>query len=266
MKYSETAENKWFAEKSVSTNFKCIFHSDCISGSTLINMSLHTADLSVRADTDQSFAGCEEVRSPVTSSRCCLFPHQGSSKRLLSPSSYHNLLCAVYRGKLFSCTFSQDFQQSSGAMKSQPSGPQNQPSLVPGRPGSVSPTFLNFCCARELREEESLLPIDLKGLCSSLVAMLGAGLPLACVLHPQDLCGSPGAPCTMPKSWSLLPHNTKEPHMLPRPTHLHVEHGRADKYYSFLQRCLKMPPRKKQALQCFLQKDNFNCLLQQVRG
>lgn len=55
MKYSDMAENKCFAEMSVSTNFKYIFHLDCISRSTLINMSLHTVDQSVRADTNREF-------------------------------------------------------------------------------------------------------------------------------------------------------------------------------------------------------------------
>lgn len=148
LKYSDTAENKCFAETSVSANFKYIFHSDCISGSTLINVSLRTVDLPVQIQIG-SFVSCEEARSPVTSSRYQPFPHQGKSKCLVSSSSHHILLCAVFRRKLFSCTFGEDFQQSLGTMKSQPAALQNQPSLVLGSLGNVPPPFLHsMVCVR----------------------------------------------------------------------------------------------------------------------
>lgn len=149
VKYSDMAEKKCLAETSVSANFTYIFPSDCSSGSALSNTSLPTVDLRCLSLQIGSFVGCEEVRSPVPSSRSQPCPHQGSSKCPVSTSSHCILLCAVCHRKLLSCTFREDFQQASGTMTSQPAAQKHQPSLVLGSPASVPPPFLHFLlCTR----------------------------------------------------------------------------------------------------------------------
>lgn len=82
------------------------------------------------------------------------------------------------------------------------------------------------------------------------------------VWHPWELWDPPVAPC--PKSWFLLPHSSQEPHILPRATHLYLEHGKTDRPYSFLP-WPQNTTQKPQELQCLLQKSIFS-LLQQVRS
>lgn len=128
MKYSDMAQRKCSAGTSAAS-LKYIFLLDCMSRSTLINIPLHAVDLPVVVDTNQELWCGEKVTSLVASIRYWPFPHQGSSKCFITSSSDHILPCVVYGTKLFSCASGEDFQQSLGIIISQPSAPQNQPSL-----------------------------------------------------------------------------------------------------------------------------------------